>query len=146
MNKGKFTEKKTVSLSYIDLVFLILVGLVLSFFIYAAADSRGEEKAIVQYRVELSAVVPGEFSQWVPREGEELYNKAGERIGEVTVVSLSPVFEGNQVNLICLLDQKPPAIGEEYEVESARSVLTMTVLSVTDEVREEVYEREKNHE
>ncbi len=142
MNKEKMTEKKSVSLSYIDLFFLLLAGLILSLGIYAMSESRAQSQENPQYRVELSAIVPTEFSDWIPREGEEIYNRAGEKIGQVQFLSTSPVYEGNQVHWICLLDRDPPKLGEEFVMESTRSVLKTSVLSVTEQKREEVNERE----
>ena len=119
-------EKAHFSFSYIDIFFLLLAGLILSFGIGFLAEVH-RENLVESYYVYLSATVEDEFSHAIPNDGDTVFGVDGESIGKVLSVELQEEEKGLLLTVKCRLNTEPPAEGERIVLETPGSIRSMQV-------------------
>ncbi|MBE6713013.1 MAG: hypothetical protein E7580_05790 [Ruminococcaceae bacterium] len=127
------TEKKqSYSFSYMDIFFLLLAGLILSFGIGFLIETHRESMG-EKYLVDLSASVGEELKHAVPAKGDVLFDEDGRTCGKV--LSVETVEKGNRLilKLHCRLEGENPKTGETITVETVGSIRQMQVDAVIPE-------------
>jgi hypothetical protein len=122
------------SFSYIDVFFILLAVLALSFGIYYIAE-RSDRNENVRHEIELSAVVVKELKASIPEAGDFLLD-GEKKIGEILSVEIREGAEVFQVKLLCQRKGRPPKIGEEIKLETYAGICVMQVESV-EEIKSE---------
>ena len=126
-SENKWTS--VLSFSYIDMFFLLLAGLILSFGIgYLSEAHRSNQSE--SYQVYLNAPIEEELKHAIPMAGDVVFGENGEPCGRVLMVTTEET--GNQLNLKikCRLDGEKPMVGAEILVETPDCVRKMQVYSV----------------
>ena len=126
MERFKKKRKTNVSFSYIDIFFLLLAGLVLSFGIGFLAEVHRENR-VESYYVYLSAAVEKEFSHAVPASGDTVFGTDGESIGKVLSAETRETENGLHLTVKCRLTAKAPEEGEEIVLETSGCIRSMQV-------------------
>lgn len=126
MDRLKRKQKTNVSFSYIDIFFLLLAGLVLSFGIGFLAEVHRDNR-VESYYVYLSAAVEEEFSHAVPASGDTVFGTDGESIGKVLSAETRETENGLHLTVKCRLTTKAPEKGEEIVLETFGCVRSMQV-------------------
>jgi len=121
--------KRSFGFSYLDAFFLLLAGLILSLGIYFFAEYKQKEAQILEYRVELSAVLEDYQYLCCPKEGDSLFDESGNVIGTLLFVSL-PQEDRPETVLICSLRGIAPEAEKIFRAEFASCILHMNVTSV----------------
>ncbi len=126
----KHLDKKTpvtFSFSYIDIFFLLLAGLILSFGIGFLAEvhrvNHNEE-----YQAYLSATVDEPFAHALPQAGDTVFGENGDPIGKVLSVQTEDRSGGRVfLQIKCRLEGEKPLVGDRILLETIGSVRTMRV-------------------
>ncbi len=122
-----FKKKESVALpfSYIDVFFILLAVLAISFGIYDIAE-RNERNADPLYHIELSTQISEDLQKSVPEAGDILFE--GDRaIGEVLSVEFREGVDIFYVKAVCLMRIDHPKKGKQLILETANSVCEMKI-------------------
>ncbi len=123
------SEKKQAayfSFSYIDIFFLLLAGLILSFGIGFLVEIH-RENLVESHYVYLSATVEEEFSHAIPAVGDTVFGTDGKNIGKVLSVETREEGKGLFLKMKCRLNMETPSEGEEILLETPGSMRLMRV-------------------
>ncbi|MBR3836894.1 MAG: hypothetical protein IKJ74_02000 [Clostridia bacterium] len=136
MTKRNGKEKQSLTFSYLDVFFILLAGCIISFGIYLFTEDTAAAPA-KEYCVEAKAFYREALIDTLPREGEALYDGAGNQIGEI--LSAEVLFPGarSEAYLTFTLRGDPPAVGESFAVETATALAEAEILNVTESERSE---------
>ncbi len=127
----KYSQRKEelfLPFSYMDIFFILLAVLALSFGIYDVAERHEKNKGAI-YQVELSACVEKALKQSIPEAGD-VFLEDDKAAGEVLSVEIKETAEVFQVKAVCKKIGTPPKTGEEIKLETATGICTMLVESV----------------
>ena len=125
-------EKKQIGafpFSYIDIFFLLLVVLLLSFGIGFLAEERRENKA-ESYQVYLYAELEENLKHAIPAEGDVIFTEEGLPGGRVLLVYTEEQSNQKFLHIKCRLDGEKPLVGDVLTVETAGSIRAMQVYVV----------------
>lgn len=126
MERSQKKRKTHFSFSYIDIFFLLLAGLILSFGIGSLAEIHRENK-VESYYVYLSASVEEEFSHAIPAGGDAVFGTDGKSIGKVLSAELQEEGNGLLLTVKCRFNTEAPAEGERIVLETPGSIRSMQV-------------------
>ena len=128
----KHSENKWTSVfsfSYIDIFFLLLAGLILSFGIgYLAEAQRSNQSE--SYQVYLTAPVEEALKHAIPMAGDVVFGEDGEPCGRVLTVTTEEMGNKQNLKIKCRLDGEKPMVGAEILMETPDCVRKMQVYSV----------------
>lgn len=127
--KGFEKKQSFFSFSYIDIFFLLLAGLVLSFAIAFLTELHRENR-VEYHQVYLSAEVSEAFSHAIPSAGDAVFGEDGETVGKVLSVETEDSNGKLRLKLKCRLKLEEPTVGEEMKLETPGSIRTMRIDSV----------------
>lgn len=126
--------RQPLSVSYLDVFFLLLAGFVLSLGIYfVGREAKASSQSAAVYRVEVTARYDSRVYESIPAEGELLFDENGKRIGEILKSETYQAEGKTQVLLECRMQGKVPALEENIRIETAKSLNVAKVLSVSEE-------------
>ena len=131
MNRNEKRESKS-RFSYLDIFFLLFLGLVLSVLLFLFLEA-GEQKKEEFYQVSLSSVISAELKEFVPKEGEALLADKGEELGRILSVETKTKGEKMSLEIICLVEGERPRKGDVMHLETKNFVSDMKILSVISE-------------
>lgn len=131
MKKNEKREQKN-RFSYLDIFFLLFLGLILSVILFLFLEA-GEQKKEEFYQVELSSSVSAELEEVIPQEGESLLDDEGEELGRILSVKTEKTGEKMSLKIICLISGDPPRKGDTIHLETKNFISDMKVLSVVSE-------------
>ncbi len=114
------------SFSYIDIFFLLLAGLILSFGIGSLAEVHRESR-VDHYHVYLSATVEEAFAHAIPEVGDTVFGPDGQSIGKVLSVETQEQDGKQHLKLKCRLKTETPLVGDEILLETPGSIRTMRI-------------------
>lgn len=126
MERNKKKQTAGLSFSYIDIFFLLLAGLVLSFGIATLSEIHRDSR-VESYYVYLSARVEEELSHAVPAAGDTVFGTDGEVIGKVLSAESSEEENGLYLTVKCRIQGEEPAQGGEMMLETPGSIRRMHV-------------------
>ena len=132
MKRRRNKEKLGFTFSFLDIFFLVLLGLVFSvvlYFILETPDFLGEEK---EHRVEVSAYLDSALAPALPMTGDVLYDQEGREIGEIRFMEAQ--IRGNSVfcKMECIVRGSDFAEGEKMHVETKTFVSDMWIYSAEE--------------
>ena len=128
MEQMKKKEAKNFSFSYLDIFFLLLAGLILSFGIAFLVEAH-RENLVDSYNVYLSATVEESFSQAIPTAGDTVFDTEGKEIGRVLSADTREDRDGLLLTVKCRIKMESPERGEEILLETPGSIRYMRVVS-----------------
>lgn len=131
MKRSK-NEKTGFTFSFLDVLFLLLLGLIFSVILYFVLETPaflGEEK---EYRVELSAYLDSGLASALPQKSEILYDEAGQEVGKI--LSVESEVRGNSVfcKMICTATGSDFKVGEKMQVETKNFICDMWIYSAEE--------------
>ncbi len=121
-------EIQTLPFSYIDIFFILLAGLVLSFGIYFATEKRQENKEEL-YRIEMTSSIEEGMEEIVPEAGERIFENK-EAVGEILSVEKEKTENDLSIRVVCLWKGKDVQVGQEKVIETLSCICTMQIDSV----------------
>ena len=126
-------EGAPIHFSYLDIFFLLLLGLFLSLAVYFGSVAA-ENAKLSEYEVKLSAYVKAPLTEIVPKKGESLYGANGEIVGEILSVEKEAFHQRTLIRLTCRVNLKEsPVQGDAMQIETRDCTLKMNVYSVEKE-------------
>lgn len=128
MNRIEKKQQSVFSFSYIDIFFLLLVGLILSVGIGFLAEVHRENMGRSHYVYVSQTVEETEYP--MPVAGDVLFGKDGLQIGRVLTVETEETEGRTLLKLKCRLEGEKPSVGEIITIETFGSIRTMQVDSV----------------
>lgn len=134
MKHSENRRTNALSFSYIDIFFLLLAGLILSFGIGFFAEMRQETRS-ESYQVYLTVPMEEVLKNVVPMAGDVLYGEDGETCGRVLTVSVEEVANKRNLKIKCRLKGKRPNVGDELMIETPDCVRKMQVYLVETDDR-----------
>ncbi len=119
------------SFTYIDVFFLLLAGLILSFGAYLFTEHRAQQRK-EPIEISLSAYVEKELWEAIPEAGEPIYNENGEIYGTVLSVEREETGGALLLRLTCKMEGVTPQMGEEMRIETPWSIRSMWVYEISE--------------
>ena len=132
MIRNRKRESPILSFSYLDLIFLLLAGLLVSLGIYVANEEKRAEKLAPVYQVQASVRYREQLSHAVPKAGEDLFDEKGNKIGFIDEVEFYEA-EGEKEFLVRFsLYGANVREGEDFSLETAFSKGKARILSIAE--------------
>lgn len=117
------------SFSYIDIFFVLLAGLILSFGIGFLVEIH-RENLVESYYVYLSAEVEEEFFHAIPVAGDTVFDADGSARGKVLTVETREDGDSMYLTVKCRISEESLVLGEEILLETPGSMRLMRVDSL----------------